>query len=32
MELVSDGERWVMRRIRIDNVWYVGDPVAIFGG
>ena len=30
--LVRDGARWVMRRVRIDNVWYVGDPIAIFGG
>jgi hypothetical protein len=29
--LVRDGSRWVMRRVRIDNVWYTGDPVAIFG-
>ncbi|WP_220139916.1 nuclear transport factor 2 family protein [Nocardia huaxiensis] len=31
VELVRDGERWVMRRIRIENIWYQGDPVAIFG-
>lgn len=30
--LVRAGERWVMHRIRIDNVWLLGDPVAIFGG
>lgn len=30
--LVRDGARWVMRRVRIDNVWYVGEPTAIFGG
>lgn len=29
-DLVRDGERWVMRRIHIDNVWYTGDPGAIF--
>jgi SnoaL-like domain len=32
VDLVRDDERWVMSRVRIDNVWYVGDPVAIFGG
>lgn len=31
VELVRDGARWVMRRIRIDNVWYQGEPTAIFG-
>jgi hypothetical protein len=30
VELVRAGERWTMRRIRIDNVWYTGEP-AIFG-
>jgi hypothetical protein len=30
-ELVRDGRRWVMRRVRIDNAWYTGDPTAIFG-
>jgi hypothetical protein len=29
--LVRDGARWVMRHVRIDNIWYVGDPNAIFG-
>jgi hypothetical protein len=29
--LVRDGDRWVMRRVRIENAWYTGDPVAIFG-
>ncbi|WP_433243231.1 nuclear transport factor 2 family protein [Streptosporangium sp. CA-135522] len=32
VDLVRDGERWVMRHIRIDNIWYTGDPTAIFGG
>jgi hypothetical protein len=32
VNLVRDGARWVMRRVRIDNVWYVGEPIAIFGG
>jgi hypothetical protein len=31
VELVRDGERWVMRRVRIDNAWFTGDPNAIFG-
>jgi SnoaL-like domain len=30
-DLVRDGSRWVMRRVRIDNAWYTGDPAAIFG-
>ena len=32
VELIRDGERWVMRRVRIDNTWFTGDPTAIFGG
>jgi hypothetical protein len=24
-------ERWVIQRLRIDNAWYTGDPLAIFG-
>jgi hypothetical protein len=31
VELVRDGERWVISRMRIENAWYVGDPTAIFG-
>jgi hypothetical protein len=31
VDLVRDGERWVIRRVRIDNAWYTGDPTAIFG-
>ncbi|MEV6774197.1 nuclear transport factor 2 family protein [Nocardia sp. NPDC051030] len=31
VELVREGERWVLRRIRIENTWYQGDPTAIFG-
>ena len=31
VELVREGERWTMRRIVIDNVWYTGEPKAIFG-
>lgn len=30
--LVPDGERWVMRTVRIENVWFTGEPGAIFGG
>ncbi|MFE3459898.1 nuclear transport factor 2 family protein [Nocardiopsis aegyptia] len=29
--LVRDGDRWVMSRVRIDNVWFTGDPTAVFG-
>lgn len=28
--LVRDGDRWVMRHVRIDNAWFTGDPAAIF--
>jgi hypothetical protein len=31
VELVRDGEHWVISRMRIENAWYVGDPTAIFG-
>jgi hypothetical protein len=31
VELVRDGDRWVIRRMRIDNTWYTGHPAAIFG-
>ncbi|TMR35523.1 nuclear transport factor 2 family protein [Actinomadura geliboluensis] len=31
VELVRDGQRWVVRRMRIGNTWYRGDPAAIFG-
>ena len=31
VRLVRDGERWVMRRVVIENAWYTGDPAAIFG-
>ncbi|MET7462464.1 hypothetical protein [Nonomuraea sp. NPDC005501] len=30
--LIGDGERWGIRRMRIDNAWYVGGPAAIFAG
>lgn len=32
VELVRDGSRWLIRRMRIENTWFTGDPVAIFGG
>jgi hypothetical protein len=31
VELVRDGDRWVIRRLRIDNAWFTGHPIAIFG-
>ncbi|MGA5817233.1 nuclear transport factor 2 family protein [Kitasatospora sp. NPDC094028] len=31
VELVRDGDRWVIRRMRIDNTWFTGNPTAIFG-
>ncbi|WP_331723705.1 MULTISPECIES: nuclear transport factor 2 family protein [unclassified Streptomyces] len=31
VDLVRDGERWVIRRLRIDNTWFTGEPTAIFG-
>ncbi|RFU86881.1 nuclear transport factor 2 family protein [Streptomyces triticagri] len=31
VDLVRDGDRWLIRRLRIDNTWYTGDPTAIFG-
>jgi len=30
VDLVRDGDRWVMRRVVIENAWYTGDPGAIF--
>lgn len=30
VELIRDGERWIIGRMRIDNAWYTGDPTAIF--
>ncbi|APB00205.1 nuclear transport factor 2 family protein [Nocardia seriolae] len=32
LELVRDGERWLIHRMRIENTWYLGEPKAIFGG
>ncbi|TYC66670.1 nuclear transport factor 2 family protein [Streptomyces sp. CB01881] len=31
VDLVRDGSRWLIRRMRIDNTWFTGDPVAVFG-
>ncbi|RMI29261.1 nuclear transport factor 2 family protein [Nocardia stercoris] len=31
LDLVRDGDRWLIRRMRIDNTWYTGEPTAIFG-
>ncbi|MFE9368459.1 nuclear transport factor 2 family protein [Streptomyces sp. NPDC006711] len=31
VDLVRDGDRWVIRQLRIDNAWYTGNPTAIFG-
>ncbi|MBP0454849.1 nuclear transport factor 2 family protein [Kitasatospora sp. RG8] len=31
VDLVRDGSRWLILRMRIDNTWYTGDPVAVFG-
>ncbi|WP_327355063.1 nuclear transport factor 2 family protein [Streptomyces sp. NBC_01304] len=31
VELVRDGDRWLIRHMRIDNTWFNGDPTAIFG-
>lgn len=32
VELVREGPRWVIRRVRISNLWLTGTPTAIFGG
>jgi hypothetical protein len=31
VDLLRDGDRWVISRLRIDNAWFTGDPAAIFG-
>ncbi|WP_240929995.1 nuclear transport factor 2 family protein [Streptomyces coryli] len=31
VDLIRDGDRWVISRMSIDNTWYTGDPTAIFG-
>ncbi|MHC0432728.1 nuclear transport factor 2 family protein [Streptomyces sp. O3] len=30
VELVRDGDRWVISRLRIDNTWFTGDPHTVF--
>ena len=30
VELVRDGARWLIHRLRIGNAWFTGDPTAIF--
>ncbi|WP_040810533.1 nuclear transport factor 2 family protein [Nocardia concava] len=32
LELVRDGDRWLIHRMRIENTWYLGEPKAFFGG
>ncbi|MEU8921999.1 nuclear transport factor 2 family protein [Kitasatospora sp. NPDC048545] len=32
VDLVREGGRWLIRRMRIDNAWFTGDPKAVFGG
>jgi hypothetical protein len=31
VDLVREADRWLIRRLRIDNAWFTGDPVAVFG-
>ncbi|MFG3248142.1 nuclear transport factor 2 family protein [Streptomyces sp. NPDC048187] len=31
VDLARDGSRWLIRRMRIENTWLTGDPLAIFG-
>jgi hypothetical protein len=31
VDAVRERSRWVMRHVRIDNVWYTGDPWVITG-
>ncbi|MFD4635922.1 nuclear transport factor 2 family protein [Lentzea sp. NPDC058436] len=32
VSLTRDGRRWLIHRLRIENAWLTGDPVAIFAG
>ncbi|MFE3516743.1 nuclear transport factor 2 family protein [Streptomyces sp. NPDC059166] len=32
VDLVRDGDRWLINRIRIENSWFTGDPATIFAG
>ena len=29
-DLVRDGSRWLIKRLRIENVWYDGEPAVLF--
>lgn len=29
--LVRDGARWLMHSVRIDNVWFTGEPTVLLG-
>ena len=29
-DLVRDGSRWLIERLRIENVWYDGEPSVLF--
>jgi hypothetical protein len=31
VDLIRDDARWIAQWMRIENVWYTGDPKAIFG-
>lgn len=30
VELVRDADRWLITHLKIDNVWYSGDPAVLF--
>lgn len=30
VDLVRDGARWVMQHVRIDTIWFTGDPFVLF--
>ncbi|MEV6601734.1 nuclear transport factor 2 family protein [Actinoplanes sp. NPDC051346] len=32
VELLPQGRRWLMHRVRIENIWFTGDPRVIVGG
>jgi hypothetical protein len=31
VELVREGEAWVIERVTIDNIWRIGDPTVLAG-
>ncbi|GLW30930.1 nuclear transport factor 2 family protein [Actinoplanes regularis] len=31
-ELLRKGRRWYLHRVRIENIWFTGDPRVIIGG